>query len=138
MELTIHADGAEAAGSLRGALDEAGEFELSEAGDAAVAVVTGPGGARTLVAALSKWLQSQPPGSGMTVETSTQVFTVHAGDPRAAIALTEAVTREARAAEERDREPHPKDPRNGPAGRDADADWQGPSGGTGTDFDTDL
>lgn len=98
MELTIRADGAEAAGSLRAALDEVREFELSEAGDDAgddtvVGVVAAAADASTLAAALSAWLQRQPPGSGMTLETGTQVLTVHAGDPRAAIALTEAVTR---------------------------------------------
>jgi hypothetical protein len=97
MELTIRADGAEAAGSLRAALDEVGKFELSEE-DSVVGVVAGAAEASALAAALSVWLQRQPPGSGMTLETSTQVLTVHAGDPRAAIALTEAVTREGRAA----------------------------------------
>jgi hypothetical protein len=100
MELTIRADGAEAVGSLRAALDKAGDFELSEVGDGAVGVVSGVDEAPALAAALSGWLQGQPPGSEMTVEISTQVFTVHAGDPRAAIALTEAVTRQARAAEQ--------------------------------------
>lgn len=141
MELTIRTDGAEAAGSLREALGEAGDFELNEAGEASVGVVAGAGDASALSAALSGWLQGQPPGSELTVETSTQVFTVHAGDPRAAIALHEAVTREARVAEQSPEE-------DDPTARDPAADWSGPTGsedgapavgpGTNTDFDTDL
>jgi hypothetical protein len=100
MELTIRADGAEAAGTLRAALESAGDFELSDAGETAIGVAAGAGDASMLAAALSVWLQHEPPGSELTVETSTQVLTVHAGDPRAAIALTEAVTREGRAVEE--------------------------------------
>jgi hypothetical protein len=98
MELRIRTDGAEAAGSLRTALEQAGHFELSGGAEASIAVVTGD--AAALAAVLSRWLPKQPPGSELTVETSTQVLTVHAGDPRAAIGLTEAVIREGRAAEE--------------------------------------
>ncbi|HZM77131.1 MAG TPA: hypothetical protein VFC19_15465 [Candidatus Limnocylindrales bacterium] len=100
MELTIRADEAEAADSLRSALEVAGDFELSEVEEAAFGVVAGAGDAPALAAALSLWLQHQPPGSELTVETSTQVLTAHAGDPRAAIALTEAVIREGRTAEQ--------------------------------------
>jgi len=101
MELTIRADGAEAAGSLRLALDTAGEFELGEAGEETIEVVADDGDASALAAALLGWLHGQPPGSGMTLQAGTQVLRVHAGDPRAALALTEAVTREGRAAQER-------------------------------------
>jgi hypothetical protein len=99
MELTIRAEGAEAAGSLRTALGEAGDLELNEAGEASIAVSADASAAQAIAAALSGWLQGQPPGSELSVETSTQTFTVHAGDPRAAIALHEAVTREARVTE---------------------------------------
>jgi len=93
MELTIRADGAEAAGTLRAALERAGDFQLSEVGDNAVRVAAGSGEAAALAAALQGWLRAQPPGSELTVEIGTQVLTAHAGDPRASIALTEAVTR---------------------------------------------
>jgi hypothetical protein len=92
MMLTIRADGAEAAQSLRTALGQAGDFELSELGDDTV-VTAEAGDSEALATALAVWLRGQPPGSELTVETSTQVVTVHAGDPRAGIALTEAVTR---------------------------------------------
>jgi len=59
-------------------------------------VVAGSGDGAALAAALQAWLRAQPPGSELTVETGTQVLTVHAGDPRASIALTEAVTRAGR------------------------------------------
>lgn len=98
MELTIRVEGADAAASLRTALERAGDLQLSEVGDSALGVVAGPGEAATLAAALRAWLKAQPPGSELTVETGTQVVTAHAGDPRASIALTEAVTRAADAA----------------------------------------
>ena len=100
MRMTIRAESAEVAGSRRAALDEAGDFELSEVGERSVGVVASAGDVAALAAALSGWWKKQPPGSEMTVETSTQVLTMRAGDARAAIALNEAVEREGRAAEE--------------------------------------
>jgi hypothetical protein len=99
MELTIRAESAEAAGALRAALERAGDFDLTETEDGSVAVVAEADDGPALAAALSGWLQSQPPGSGMSLETGTQALTLHAGDPRAVIALTEAIGRESRAAQ---------------------------------------
>jgi hypothetical protein len=100
MDVTIRTDDAEAAGSLRAYLDDAGDFELTSSGSRSIEVVAGAGKVSALASALLEWLDRQPPGSVMTVDANMTEQTVRAGDPRAEVLLRELLTREERSGQE--------------------------------------